>query len=133
LIVGAAAAGYIGFRIWDRYAIQREAAHAIDEARILFQRLRGEGSLVGFKTEYDAAWSGIEQARSFYTQSGYDDALGSARRSGDMLLSLLNAATHDHDGGEAQFIAVQGRVEFRRADRGDWEQARRRVMPPPGA
>ena len=56
LIVGAATAGYVGFRVWDRYAIQREAAHAIDEARVLFQRLRGEGSLVGFKTEYDTAW-----------------------------------------------------------------------------
>lgn len=128
LIVGAATAGFVGFRVWDRYAIQREAAHAIDEARVLFQRLRGEGSLVGFKTEYDAAWDGIEQARSFYTQANYDAALGSARRSRDMLLSLLNAANHDHDGGEAQFIGVQGRVEFRRADRGDWEQARGRVM-----
>jgi hypothetical protein len=132
LILGAAAAGYIGFRVWDRYAIQREAAHAIDEARVLFQRLRGEGSLTGFKAEYDAAWNGIEQARSFYTQAKYDDSLASARRSRDMLLSLLNASTHDKDGGEAQFIAVQGRVEFRRADRGDWEQARGRVMLRPG-
>ena len=36
------------------------------------------------------------------------------------------------DGGEAQFIAVQGGVEYRRGDRGDWEQARGRVTLRPG-
>ncbi|HEV8632506.1 MAG TPA: FecR domain-containing protein [Thermoanaerobaculia bacterium] len=132
LLAAAASAGYVGFRIWERYAIQREAARAIDDARVLFQRLRGEGSLTGFKIEYDAAWAGIERARGLYAQSRFDDSLASAERSREMLLSLLDASKHSRDSGEAQFIAVQGRVEYRRSDRGEWEQARGRVMLRPG-
>jgi hypothetical protein len=132
LILAAAAAGYVGFRAWERYAIQRDAARTIDEARVLFQRLRGERSLAGFKSEYDAAWAGIEEARVLYNQTRFDESLAKAARSREMLLSLLNASRQSHDAGEAQFIAVQGRVEFRRADRGEWEQARGRVMLRPG-
>jgi hypothetical protein len=131
-LLAAAGAGYIGFRAWERYAIQREAAQVIDEARVLFQRLRSERSLAGFKSEYDAAWGGIEEARTLYTQARFDEALAKAVRGRDMLLSLLQASRQSHDGGEAQFIAAQGRVEFRRADRGEWEQARARVMLRPG-
>jgi hypothetical protein len=132
LMVVVASVGYVGFRLWEHYSIQREAARAIDDTRVLFQRLRGEGNVAGFKAEYDEAWSGIENARSLYAQAKFEDALGAATHSREMLLSLLNAASHDHDSGEAQFIAVQGRVEFRRADRGEWEQARGRVMLKPG-
>lgn len=132
LILAAAGAGYVGFRAWERYAIQREAARTIDEARVLFQRLRSERSLGGLKGEYDAAWGGIEEARVLYNQARFDDSLAKAERSREMLLSLLNASRQSHDGGEAQFIAVQGRVEFRRADRGEWEQARGRVVLRPG-
>jgi hypothetical protein len=132
LLLAALGTGYVGFRAWERYAIQREAARAIDDARVLFQRLRGEGSAAGFKTEYEAAWAGIEEARALYAQARFGDSLRKAERSREMLLSLLNASKQNHDGGEAQFIAVQGRVEFRRADRGEWEQARGRVVLRPG-
>ncbi|MGH2670137.1 MAG: FecR domain-containing protein, partial [bacterium] len=132
LLLAAAAAGYVVFQAWERYAIQREAAQVIDEARVLFQRLRNERSLAGLKTEYDAAWAGIEEARSLYTQSKFASALARAARSRDILLSLLEASRQGRDSGDAQFIAVQGRVEFRRADRGDWEQARARAMLRPG-
>jgi hypothetical protein len=132
LLLAAAGAGYVGFRAWERYAIQREAAHSIDDARVLFQRLRSERSLAGFKTEYDAAWAGIEEARALYAKARYDDSLAKADRSREMLLSLLDASKNSREGGEAQFIAVQGRVEFRRADRADWEQARARVTLRPG-
>ncbi len=132
LLLAVAGAGYVGFRAWERYAIQREAARAIDDARVLFQRLRSERSFSGLRNEVDAAWSGIEEARALYARSRFDDSLAKAERSREMLLSLLDASRQSHDGGEAQFIAVQGRVEFRRADRGEWEQARGRVMLRPG-
>ena len=132
LLIAAAGAGYVGFRAWERYAIQREAAHAIDDARVLFQRLRSERSLAGFKAEYDAAWTGIEEARALYAKARYDDSLAKADRSREMLLSLLDASKNSREGGEAQFIAVQGRVEYRRADRAEWEQARARVTLRPG-
>lgn len=132
LLVTVAGTGYVGYRLWERYAIQREAASAIDEARLLFQRVRSEASLGGFKSETDAAWQGIEQARALYAEARWDDALQRAARSRDVLLSLLDASSPERDTGEAQFVAVEGRVEFRRSDRGVWEQAKGRVMLRPG-
>jgi len=132
LLLVAAGAGYVGFRAWERYAIQREAAHAIDDARVLFQRLRSERSLAGFKAEYEAAWTGIEQARALYARAHYEESLSKAERSREVLRSLLDASRNSRDGGEAQFIAVQGRVEYRRGDRAEWEQARGRVTLRPG-
>jgi hypothetical protein len=49
-----------------------------------------------------------------------------------MLLSLLNASRHGTSAGEAQFIVVEGRVEYRRGDSDAWEPARMRVMLEPG-
>jgi hypothetical protein len=45
-----------------------------------------------------------------------------------MLLAILDATSSRGSGGEAQFIAVHGGVEFRRGERGDWEEARTRVV-----
>jgi hypothetical protein len=132
LLLVVSGVGYVGFRSWERYATQREAARAIDDARVLFQRLRSDRGLSGFKTEYDAAWAGIEDARALYARARFEESLNRASRSLEMLRSLLDASQQNHDGGEAQFIAVQGRVEFRRADRGEWEQARGRVLLRPG-
>ena len=131
-LVAVAGAGYLGYRVWERYAIQREAARAIDDARVLFQRVRGEASLAPFKSETDAAWQGIEEARGLFAEKRWDGALDSASRSREILLSLLDASKDRRDTGEAQFVAVEGRVEFRRSDRGEWEQARGRVLLRPG-
>jgi hypothetical protein len=132
LLVAVAGAGYLGYRLWERYAIEREAERTIDQARVLFQRVRGTDSLAGFKAETDAAWEGIELARARYAEKRWDEALQSAARSRDVLMSLLDASRNNRESGEAQFIAVEGRVEFRRSRRGDWEQARSRVLLRPG-
>jgi hypothetical protein len=112
LLVAVAGAGYFGYRLWERYAIQREAARVIDDARVLFQRVRGESSLAGFKTETDAAWAGIEQARAYYGEKRWEDALQRGARSRDVLLSLLDASKNSRDSGEAQFVAVEGAWSF---------------------
>ena len=132
LVVLLAAGCWFGFRVWERHAIQREAAHTIDQARVLFQRVRSEPSLASFRTEYEAAWDGIERARALYGEARYEASLARAIGSREMLLSLLDASRHGRGKGEAQFLAVQGGVEFRRGERSAWEPARGRVMLKPG-
>ena len=132
LVVLLGIGAWFGFRVWEQHAIQREAARTIDTARVLFQRVRAEPTLATFQTEYEAAWDGIERARALYGEGRFEAALARATGSREMLLSLLDASRHGHGGGEAQFLAVQGGVEFRRSDRGAWEPARGRVMLEPG-
>jgi hypothetical protein len=45
-----------------------------------------------------------------------------------MLVAIFDASSSRSASGEAQFIAVQGGVEFRRGERGEWEEARTRVV-----
>jgi hypothetical protein len=123
---------WFGFRVWEQHAIRRDAARTIDQARVLFQRVRAEPALASFRTEYETAWEGIERARALYGEARYEAALARATGSREMLLSLLDASRHGRGGGEAQFLAVQGGVEYRRGDRGAWEPARGRVMLKPG-
>lgn len=131
LLVVLAGAGWVGFRLWEHYAIQRAAARAIDDARVLLQQVRGDG-LREVKPEYDAAWSSLEQARAAYAAERFDDALARATRSREMLLSLLDASRRGGAAGEAQFIVVAGRVEYRRGDGDAWQPARMRVTLRPG-
>ena len=132
LVVVLGIGAWFGFRLWEQHAIQRGAARTIDQARVLFQRVRAEPSLAAFQTEYESAWDGIERARALYGEGRYAAALARATGSREMLLSLLDASRHGRGAGEAQFLAVQGGVEFRRSDRGAWEPARGRVMLKPG-
>jgi hypothetical protein len=132
LLVALAGAGWVSFQVWERYAIRRQAAQAIDSAGALFQRARTAGELTGAESEYDAAWEGLEQARALFASSRYEESLARATRSREMLLSLFNVSRQGAGGGEAQFIVVEGRVEYRRGDRDAWEPARMRVMLQPG-
>ncbi len=53
-------------------------------------------------------------------------AVGQGRRARALLLAILDAGGARAASGEAQFIAVQGGVEFRRGEQGEWETARSR-------
>jgi hypothetical protein len=127
-LVVVAVGGFFGFRWWEAQALEREAGRVIDEARVLFQQLSGERNLDSFRQEYEEAWAGIEQARTHFAEGRFRDSLERGRRSRDVLLSLLDAASNRRESGEAQFLVIQGRVEFRRGERGEWEPARSPLM-----
>ncbi|HVS02144.1 MAG TPA: hypothetical protein VMT16_05180 [Thermoanaerobaculia bacterium] len=123
-------AAFFGYGHWQRYALQRQAAAVIDESRVLFQRLAGRPDRESFHGEHESGWAALESARSYYAEGEWRPALADGRRSREILLSVLDAGRRRE--GEAQFIAVQGRVDYRRGERGDWEAARNRVMLRPG-
>ena len=127
LVVVLGVGAWFGFRAWEQHAIQRQASRTIDQARVLFQRVRAEPALASFRSEYETAWDGIERAGALYGEGRYEAALARATGSREMLLSLLDASRHGRGAGEAQFLAVQGGVEYRRSDRGAWEPARGRI------
>jgi cbb3-type cytochrome oxidase subunit 3 len=118
---------YFGYQAWARQALERDAARMIEEDQELIQRLQNEPKAVSFRAEYDAAWKSFEEARSHFTAGNYRPAFEKAKWSNNVLVSILDALALPGSAGQAQFISVQGEVEYRRGDGGDWEEARGRV------
>ncbi len=128
LVVVLAVAGYFGFRQWSQMEVQRDALGSIDEARVLAQRLQREPGLDAYREEYGRGWDALQEARAAYERSDYRPARDSGRRSRDILQSVLDALSNKGTAGEAQFVSVQGGVEYRRGESGDWEEARSRLL-----
>ena len=127
VLAGAAALGYFGFRQWNQYNAEHDAAAVIDEVLVLSQRLQTETGAEVYRTEYTSATEGLQQARTHFASGEFRTALDLARRSRALMVSVLDALGHHGAAGEAQFISVQGGVEFRNGESGEWESARARV------
>lgn len=125
LVLGA---GFLGYRYWEGHALEREAGEVLDETQRLLQRLQDEPRAIsGFRAELDDAWQGFQDARNQYSNQDFRGALDNARRSRNVLTSILEALHLSETVGQAQFISIQGDVEYRRGDGGEWQEARSRV------
>ncbi len=127
LLLLMAAGGFLGYRVLQSQFLEREVEIVIAEAHDLVTSLRGEEGIDAYGEEFETAQVSLEQARSNAAGGDFGEALRDAEHSRSLLTSILNALRHRGPAGEAQFIAVQGAVEFRRGESGEWQPARSRV------
>jgi hypothetical protein len=127
VLVALAVGGWVGYQRLRRVLAEREVAAIMAESGAMLERLQSERGVGDFHREYDAAWRSFEQARQLQAQDDVEGALASARRTRALVSSVLDSLRHRGEAGEAQFISVQGAVEFRRGEAGEWEEARARV------
>ncbi len=127
LTLSMTAGGFLGYRILQSQFLEREVEIVMSEAQDLVQSLRGEEGIDAYSEEYETAQVSLEQARSSAATGDLGEALRDAEHSRSLLTSILNALRHRGPAGEAQFIAVQGGVEYRRGESGEWQPARSRV------
>ncbi|HEV8582299.1 MAG TPA: FecR domain-containing protein [Thermoanaerobaculia bacterium] len=132
LSVAIVALVFFGYKTWERQSLQRDAAAVIDEASGLLQRLRGEKRAVSFASEFTAARLSLQEAQTRFAKQEFRGALESGERSRNVLLSILDALALRGDAGQARFISIEGEVEYRRGDGGEWQEARSRVQLQPG-
>jgi len=123
LLVGA---GFFFYRRWQVGQLEREAARLIEEVDGLIERARDERPAGVFENEMAEATSSREAAMTALSQSDFRSSVAHGRRARALLLAMLDASGSRASGGEAQFIAVQGDVDFRRGEQGEWETARSR-------
>lgn len=126
LILAIAAAGYLAFLALRTAWIRDAAREVIDEAGVLLQRTEDGLSLGGAdeaRQRLRIALSHLDEARSHYVQGEFSEARREGRRSRDLLRSLLDRARARQQAGEAQVVSIEGRVEYRRGDRGSWRAA----------
>jgi len=128
-----AALGYVGYRYWQGHDLERRASEVIGEARSLVNRLQGGDSADKLGPEYQSGVDSLSEASAAFKRADFATALEKGERSRALLQSLLDAANGGRSGAAAaQFVSVQGRVEYRRGDRNTWEEARSRVALEPG-
>lgn len=121
-----AGAGWWVYRNWQADQLEVEAARLIEEVDGLIARVGRERPAGRFEEELAEARSGRQEAGQLLEEGDFAAAVSAGRRSRALLLALLDAGGARDGAGEAQFIAVQGNVEYRRGEQGEWETARAR-------
>lgn len=126
--VALALAGYSLYRQWEHKALEQEAVLILDEIEGLLARAATEKPAGAFVEELESARRGRTAAAAAFSAGEFATAVTEGRRSRALLLAILDSAAARASTGEAQFIAVQGSVEYRRGERGEWEAARTRFV-----
>jgi hypothetical protein len=126
--------GFVGLQYFNRLNEKRAAESLLAEALSLIQQVQRQPEAIQqFKGEYDDAWTSFQGAQADFAQERYGAARDKAQRSRGLLSSILDAlAPPGSQGGQARFVSVQGGVEYRRGDTGDWQEATVRVALKPG-
>ncbi len=127
LIAAVLVGGYIGYRSWESRSLERNSRLVIDQDQALLAQVRDDAKAGEFKSEYDAGTQSLEAARADFAARRFRTALANAVTCRKLLQSILDTVALTNSGGQAQFISLQGEVEYKRSDGGSWEEARPRL------
>ncbi|MEP7010496.1 MAG: FecR domain-containing protein [Acidobacteriota bacterium] len=127
---GLLAVGARYFHQWEQKALAREASRVIDEAR---GKLDSAEPLAGAaqRKVLEEARGEIGAAEAAYAQASYRVAIENARRARQALGAMAGGDAGSGKGA-ANFVTVQGTVEYRRGEDGDWQPAKSRISLEPG-
>lgn len=125
--LGVLAVSFFGYQYLQSISVERQAVIIIDEAEFMLTRVQTEAGGGTSSSTYNEAWMNLQKARRQLGAGDYKGALVSARWSRNLFSSLLDDLRNKAPSGEAQFVGVQGGVEFRRGD-GPWQVARSRIV-----
>lgn len=120
-------AGIWGYRLYEEYSLRGEAATRIEEARQLAARVQQTRGASRFRGEWEAGWRYLQGAQRAFDADDYRRAANDGLLARNVLLAILDSLDQRGAPGDASFIAVDGRVEYRRGGAGDWQTARNRV------
>jgi hypothetical protein len=126
-LLALAGAGYFGYRLVEDYNLRGEAEGRIAEARQLAARVQQTRGASRFRSEYETGWRYLQTARRAFEEGDFRGAAREGSLARNVLLAILDSLDHRGGAGDASFIAIAGRVEYRRGGAGDWQAARTRV------
>ena len=129
LLLVLAVLGFYFYHRYDQGSLRREAETLIGQAESLRQRLSNEPRVAtGFAAEYEDGAQSLKEAKARLEARDLGAARDRGRHSRDVLQSVLDALALRGGAGQAQFVTLQGEVEYRRGEGGDWQEARSRVQ-----
>jgi cbb3-type cytochrome oxidase subunit 3 len=129
LLLAAVGVAFYLYRQYDRSSLSQEAEALIGQAEALRQQLSSEPRVAtGFAAELEDGTQSLKEAKARLEARDFSAARDHGRHSRDVLQSIVDALALRGGGGQAQFVSLQGDVEFRRGEGGDWQEARSRVQ-----
>jgi hypothetical protein len=120
VLVGGA---LFGWKRWERQAWAREAAQLLAEGESLLRQVQEQTSPLAFRGEMDSAGAALGEARVAYEGRDFGTAVQQGRRACDQLRNILDGSNLSKSGAQAQIVSIQGEVEFRRGEAGEWQEA----------
>ena len=128
VVVSLGVAAFLGYRSWEASALERHASQVIGEARVLMNRLQGQGVVEELRGQYRSGVDSLAEASGAFGRQQFEEALAAGQRARDLFQTLVDIAGGHRSGARAaQLISMDGRVEYRRGDEGEWKEARTRV------
>ncbi|HVS14993.1 MAG TPA: hypothetical protein VMV46_13785 [Thermoanaerobaculia bacterium] len=121
LTVVALAAGYFGFQRWNAVQLERQAYEWVSRPEALLQQLRGETGDLANRAELDRVGEQLEQARDALDRRAFRSAISLGQASYDRLEALRDRRRLGSS--IAWFLSVQGDVQYRRGESGDFLRA----------
>jgi hypothetical protein len=125
----------VAFLVWrsvEGRSVEHQAEAVIADAGRMLQQLAEEKRLPTFASEYAAGRISLDEARTKLAAKDFPGALEAGQKSRKVLSSILDALSLRGSTGLAQFNEVEGEVEFRRGDGGEWQEGRLRAHLQPG-
>jgi hypothetical protein len=101
------------------------AESAIADARQALNSLAASKDFPSRRNEFDRAQKKLEEANTLFGSAKYADAQGAAVES--QTISRAAVSGGDSGNGDAQFITVEGDVQFQKSTNSDWHHAEMRV------
>jgi hypothetical protein len=101
------------------------AESAIADARQALNSLAASKDFPNRRNEFERAQKKLDEANSLFNSAKYIDAQTAALES--QTISRAAVSGGDVSNGDAQFITVEGEVQFQKASSGDWHRAEMRV------
>jgi hypothetical protein len=97
------------------------AESAIDDARQALNALAASKEFATRRNQFDRAQRKLEEANAFFTSSKYFEAQGAAVESQTISRAALSGAGEAEN--DAQFLTVEGDVQYQKGSSGDWKRA----------
>ena len=116
----------LGLAGWWFFSSQKRnprsmAESAIADARQALNELAASKEFATHRTEYDRASKRLDASQTLLTQAKYADAQGAAVESQTISRAALSGSAGVEN--DAQFLTVEGDVQFQKASTNDWHRA----------
>ncbi len=128
LLVALVVFGWWAYREVKPQLLRREASLVLTEAGQLLARVESEPGNEAYRSRTESARLSLEEATEAFSEGVYDRALREGKAARVLLATVLEALIHRRPVGDANFLSVRGRVEFRRGEQEIWRQATGRVV-----
>jgi len=101
---------------------RHQAEKAIEGAEGALNELAASKDLASFRTEFDRGNAKLTEARSFFSANDYIQAEATAIESQTVITAALARIPGERD-SDAQFLTIEGEVQYQRSGSSDWKKA----------